>query len=365
MASPIIYPHLDMTHPITPAEGTTRKQDIDIARGIAIFSVVFAHIVTGFTSQVIYLFHMPFFFIVSGYLHKVNPQEGRYFKRKCCALLLPYIVYLYILELPLLSKLLARIIENPSTEGIVNFGKMLLKLLYGGETLRGATGVFWFVTCLFLVQQLFNFLSNRIHSKRLFGLTAFGFYVFACIDQMSPVHLAAPFAANIVACAFGFYAIGAFFGPALFTTHSHRSERRIVAIAISITLLSALLLSAGLRLEFDMKHGYYGYAVLSPLAAIAMTKLLMVGSHMLTKYQRISQIITLVGTASITIMYVHLSLEMALPEILYKVPLIQAAIITALCCLLHTLFNSNRWTKLLFLGQRLNGSSKQALAVSE
>ncbi|MEL6814630.1 MAG: acyltransferase family protein [Cyanobacteria bacterium J06598_3] len=70
-----------------------RNTQIDIARGLAIFSVVYGHIATGLLSKTIYLFHMPFFFMVSGYFHKVEPQEGKYLKKKGLSLLVPYFMY--------------------------------------------------------------------------------------------------------------------------------------------------------------------------------------------------------------------------------------------------------------------------------
>jgi len=49
-----------------------RDMHIDVAKGIGIFSVVSGHIVTGIASEFMFLFHMPFFFFISGYLHKKN-----------------------------------------------------------------------------------------------------------------------------------------------------------------------------------------------------------------------------------------------------------------------------------------------------
>lgn len=83
-----------------------RDVQIDVARGIAISLVVFGHIVTGTVSQIIYLFHMPFFFAISGYFHRLDYQEGRYLKRKCVSLLGPYFSYLFILKAPAIVQFL-------------------------------------------------------------------------------------------------------------------------------------------------------------------------------------------------------------------------------------------------------------------
>lgn len=43
-----------------------RDHVLDIAKGLGIFFVVFAHTYKGEMSSIIYLFHMPLFFFISG-----------------------------------------------------------------------------------------------------------------------------------------------------------------------------------------------------------------------------------------------------------------------------------------------------------
>jgi len=60
-----------------------RYDYIDIAKGLGILMVVWAHImITGWTHQFIYAFHMPLFFLLSGML----------FKRLRSAVLLPIVL---------------------------------------------------------------------------------------------------------------------------------------------------------------------------------------------------------------------------------------------------------------------------------
>lgn len=67
-----------------------RQVELDIAKGIGIILVVWAH-ANGPFSNYIVGFHMPFFFFISGMLYK---NKGRNFKsyvsRKCVSLLLPF-----------------------------------------------------------------------------------------------------------------------------------------------------------------------------------------------------------------------------------------------------------------------------------
>ena len=50
---------------------------IDILKGLGILTVVFAHcyIPDELLKKIIYTFHMPLFFLISGYLHKTNSMK--------------------------------------------------------------------------------------------------------------------------------------------------------------------------------------------------------------------------------------------------------------------------------------------------
>ena len=56
-----------------------RLQHIDIAKGIAICLMVYGH-TNSYGMSFIYSFHMPLFFILSGYLTKLNVPDGQTFK---------------------------------------------------------------------------------------------------------------------------------------------------------------------------------------------------------------------------------------------------------------------------------------------
>jgi fucose 4-O-acetylase-like acetyltransferase len=67
---------------------------IDTLKGIAISLVVLGHAMnTGPFRNWIYLFHIPLFFLLSGYLHKPVSNLGVYARRKAKHLLLPYVCF--------------------------------------------------------------------------------------------------------------------------------------------------------------------------------------------------------------------------------------------------------------------------------
>ena len=68
------------------------KRDIafDMMKGIGILLVIIGHVAHGYgLYPIIYVFHMPLFFIVSGYFYKPK-QPLVLFKRDVKLLLLPY-----------------------------------------------------------------------------------------------------------------------------------------------------------------------------------------------------------------------------------------------------------------------------------
>jgi fucose 4-O-acetylase-like acetyltransferase len=67
---------------------------IDIAKGFGILTVVAGHIYEGDIRRIIFIFHMPLFFFISGYLFKPDLNRMHYFKKKSYHLLVPYIAFL-------------------------------------------------------------------------------------------------------------------------------------------------------------------------------------------------------------------------------------------------------------------------------
>ena len=148
-----------------------RIEYIDIARGIGILLVVLAHNDFGFISQygheVIYSFHMPLFFFLSGYFIKTDISFFDFFKKRFHSLLKPFLFTLFLIYF-----------LNVSFEKMA-FGtaiRRIVKSLYG-------TGVYidwvqlWFLPNLFVVSLyafLFLVIVGRLNNRwlRLGILTA-------------------------------------------------------------------------------------------------------------------------------------------------------------------------------------------------
>ena len=124
-----------------------RLSYVDWARCIALFLTVFAHLyaVNSDVRLYIYAFHMPLFFLLSGYLHK-NTPPGVLIGKSTKRLLIPFTFFLLLgyLYFVISSGSLRWDIIKGSVRGII-LGKSIL-----------ANDVLWFLLALYLVKNIGN-----------------------------------------------------------------------------------------------------------------------------------------------------------------------------------------------------------------
>lgn len=158
-----------------------RRADLDIAKGIGILLVVWAHAKAPYNSYM-YLFHMPFFFLISGYLHNHKAEFGTFFKRKVVSLYLPFVGWN-------LAVTVLKLLENPHRwkASMQTMVEILLALEKDGEFF-GAT---WFLASLFWVAVIYK-AGETLLSRYSWGPTALdlafvgagGFSIY----RQSPLH---------------------------------------------------------------------------------------------------------------------------------------------------------------------------------
>lgn len=144
---------------------------IDISRGIAIFCVVIGHSLgkyfPGYFANFIFSFHMPIFFVLSGYLyHKQAPKK--LFIKSFFNLLVPYLATVFIGFCVLIfSRIFPNPIFHPSKSNSIKL--FLISALYasGGTVKMPMTsfvvipiGALWFLVAMFFGTQLFNYIMR-------------------------------------------------------------------------------------------------------------------------------------------------------------------------------------------------------------
>lgn len=179
---------------------------LDVAKAIGIFLVVLGHAnPPSGVVKLIYAFHMPLFFFISGYLFNFTkyPTTGGFIKTKAKHLLIPY------LSLNIISYLFWLFVSR--NYGIDNAAdvpvyKPLIGMIYGNginDFLHHCVPL-WFLVCLFVVEVLFYLLFKNVKQKLLLLL---GFAIIGYLDHyFSVVRL--PWGINIAFTAIVFYGIG-------------------------------------------------------------------------------------------------------------------------------------------------------------
>lgn len=67
-----------------------RDKKMDVAKGIGILTIIAAHVGMGNLGKLFYTFHLPLFFVVSGYFFKYERNWIHYISKKAKAYLIPY-----------------------------------------------------------------------------------------------------------------------------------------------------------------------------------------------------------------------------------------------------------------------------------
>ncbi len=187
---------------------TKKRLDyLDLTKAIAILCMVWLHIGTKYktTDLCIHVFHMPVFFVISGFLFKSGRSFLDFFKRKISTLLIPYffwgivfyvfwVVFFYLLNI---------------SDSVVSLYAFLNSLLYDNAELSPYGCVQWFFTTMFFANIFFYFivkLSNK--NNRIIGLLSFLFGVIGALLPFLPFRL--PLGIDISFMAVFFMGVGYF-----------------------------------------------------------------------------------------------------------------------------------------------------------
>lgn len=175
-----------------------RDQSLDILRGMGIFFMVFDHIGWGTVVHTyIQSFHMPLFFIVSGYLWK-NEKLSSLVQKRFKTLLIPYVffaaIYLAIQTILTLGH------ENSFLDSL------RAVVLYPSDMSNMPIApALWFLPCMFLTSIVYSLLSRvsfKLKTLIIVGISSLGMLYSSLVDTMLP------FTIEPMTVALGFMLVG-------------------------------------------------------------------------------------------------------------------------------------------------------------
>ena len=268
--------------------GAPRIRWIDQARGLGIAVVVIGHVTTdGRVHDWIFLFHMPFFFALSGMLARPDTIDRSMIGR-ARSLLVPYVAYLPIVAL--LDLALGYALGTPSLLRNQSMRHYAFSLVFGGSKLVGPFATFWFVTCLYGASVLFTFVTARFSSSVVRNSI-----VVAClIGSYCIPRVASPFDILAVPLAFAFFYAG------------WLARNRVPPGLIWTLVALAVFVAAGsVSAPFDMKYLLFGVFPANVIAALAGSAALVGIAQATGHLPAIGSLLELLGRASLVIMFLH------------------------------------------------------------
>lgn len=149
---------------------------IDIAKGIGILLVIWAHLeCCEYVRSAIYLFHMPLFFFISGMFYK-DPSDAKvYIQKTLKKYVYPYVFFL-LAFIPI--TLILNLLQTKAGEGIEFF-----KMFSANTTNRPL----WFLTVLCSINILYTILHKHIRVRHMICLLLFALsYIVVCNQIIIP-----------------------------------------------------------------------------------------------------------------------------------------------------------------------------------
>ena len=206
-----------------------RNNDIDVAKGVLIVAMVLGH--TGFLgTRFIYLFHIPCFVFLSGYLHTSN-FSFQFVRRRFMGLYRPFVEYsiLYLVSMNLFIELGILDKELVSIDNVAGYGADIFFM----KGLGGYLGAFWYLTMILEVVVVYLFLDrlvlNMVHLTLLVAVLFIVSYILIARGVDLPAYL------DVTGLMLGAYHIGR-----LYKLYENRIPNNVYVLILSIFTLVLL-----------------------------------------------------------------------------------------------------------------------------
>lgn len=233
-------------------ETKQRFGEIDILKSFGIILMIMGHIGFGDVFDYwIHAFHMPMFYLISGFLYRKSDLSFKGFiKKKARSLLLPYIVFA-IFHLAIWYILLFVFKKDITLQPLINI------FTFNTENMP-ISGALWFLTSLFFVDTIY-FMIDMFGNKKCRYMIVIIFSLLGCII---PLYFRLPWALDTSLMAIGLYAVGSI------------SKKYI--IKINRLYIGIILLFLGSILTFfngyiNVREGSYSNVILYYIVAMLMT----------------------------------------------------------------------------------------------
>ncbi len=265
-----------------------RLDRIDILRAIGIILMVAGHVFTFFGKfdRYIHTFHMPLFFVISGYLFKSKPETKLFtlIGQRAKRLLLPYVTFAVI-------NYVAWLFLERGTE---EWYAPLVRLVTYNTSGLPICGALWFLTALFWAEAFYFVFDRAIRKPQIRSVLVLTASVVACAVQNS-TEFRLPLTIDTGFICMGFYEIGRLCktcGGKISEKINKTSVMKKSLLALVLFLVNGVL--AFVNPYVNIKSGWYGIVPLFWINALLgsafcymlalMTEMYLKESNSLKKY---------------------------------------------------------------------------------
>lgn len=280
--------------------GGQRIEYVDIAKGIGIILVIIGHTVSGILRGVIFSFHMPLFFIVSGITYKYSTTKkefqektGKAFKHLIIVAIFLFCVreFLYILNgdgfMPVESSLTVLFASGAPVEM--------------SEYTIPAIGYVWFLFAFFICRQLCDLLHLYFHKY---------FRIIICILTLMGVVIGnsiwLPFSLDIALAVTVFFFVGKKLIEKNVIDQIVSSNLRLVILISSLTVVMGLLLELILARNYlELAAREYPLFPICFVVAVAFVIVILIFSNKILNIKFLSKQLIFIGKNSMLLLSIH------------------------------------------------------------
>lgn len=317
-----------------------RIEWIDVCRGLSILLIVLFHFqntgkLSGTVSQYAAYFRLPFFFFISGYLHKFKPQPA-FIQHKFRCLIVPYLS-LIGLNLFFLFSLAGYHFLQGRLDVMGHDVRNVVKVLVGDIRTDTPIAPIWFLTCLFLTQVLFNTFHKR-SSLAVVSILSGACLLYLFIDYYWDDPFL-PLSLDQIPRALIYYAMGFYLSE---------------FVGVWTVWVSLVYFPAAIFLQSDTVSSLMPvWAACKLGAGIGGIFLMIWLSKVLTRIPPAKSVLIFTGQRAIAILLFHTLLGVMIP---FPNAWMKTFLAVLLCSGIYELFVRNRHSARLFLGRAHPGS---------
>lgn len=234
-----------------------RLKEIDVLKALGIILMIMGHIGFGeHFDQWIHAFHMPMFFIISGFLYKKKDMKQTLVSR-FKGLLIPYLFFaVFHLVIMCFVDIRDGVELQSSVPGY------LFALFFKNHEFVPICGAIWFLTALFALDVSYSFIdclgNEYLKPVVVAVLTSFGFVLSAC-------GIILPFSVNAALVGVGLY----FIGNKLRTLYDNNKWQSSLWLGVAGVIVC--IFTIFLNRSVNVRMSIYGNVILFYFNALLMT----------------------------------------------------------------------------------------------